>query len=209
MRRSHGRIMIGWRAGWQVYPCRPLQQSKSSPHSPAALVVEEEDEVEFLFGFVLHLFSDAEHVHGGHGDGHPVVLAAHARHVGVDDLHAAEGRAEGERGGLRHAGSWMQTWKTYIHPRKQSSRHVCTVYTHTNAFKQASFLVCPFHAKVKLTWLTVKDCHLEANQDILEFKKETAAVNYGLFLRNRRCHDQVPMCPNVKRWQEDDRTQRL
>lgn len=52
---------------------------------PAALVVEEEDEVEFLFGFVLHLFSDAEHVHGGHGDGHPVVLAAHTRHVGVDD----------------------------------------------------------------------------------------------------------------------------
>lgn len=33
------------------------------------------------------------------------MLAAHARHVGVDDLHAAEGRAEGERGGLRHAGS--------------------------------------------------------------------------------------------------------
>lgn len=52
---------------------------------PAALVVEEEDEVELLFGFVLHLFSDAEHVHGGHGDGHPVVLAAYARHVRVDD----------------------------------------------------------------------------------------------------------------------------
>lgn len=52
---------------------------------PAALVVEEEHEVEFLFGLVLHLFSDAEHVGGWHGDGHPIVLAAHSRHVGVED----------------------------------------------------------------------------------------------------------------------------
>lgn len=63
-----------------------VNHSRRRRHSPAALVVEEEDEVELLLGFVLHLFSDAEHVHGGHGDGHPVVLAAHTRHVGVDDL---------------------------------------------------------------------------------------------------------------------------
>lgn len=58
-------------------------------HSPAALVVEEEDEEELLFGFVLHLLPDAEHVHRRHGDGHAVVLAAHPRHVRVDDLHTA------------------------------------------------------------------------------------------------------------------------
>lgn len=75
-------------SGW-VYLCRKRRDFLR--HSPAALVVEEEDEVEFLFGFVLHLLSDAEHVHGGHGDGHPVVLAAHSRHVGVDDLHTAGG----------------------------------------------------------------------------------------------------------------------
>ena len=64
-------------------------------HSPAALVVEEEDEVEFLFGFVLHLFSNAEHIHWGHGDGHPIVLAAYTWHVGVDDLQTA-GDVRGE-----------------------------------------------------------------------------------------------------------------
>jgi len=58
-------------------------------HSPAALVVEEEDEVEFLFGLVLHLLSDPEHVHGRSGNGHPVVLATDTWHVGVDDLRAA------------------------------------------------------------------------------------------------------------------------
>lgn len=70
--------------------CVSFNPSRRRRHSPAALVVEEQDEVEFLFGFVLHLLSNAEHVHGGHGDGHPIVLAAHSRHVGVDDLHTAE-----------------------------------------------------------------------------------------------------------------------
>lgn len=79
-------------SGW-VYLYRKQRRRDFLRHSPAALVVEEEDEVEFLFGFVLHLLSDAEHVHGGHGDGHPVVLAAHSRHVGVDDLHTAGDRA--------------------------------------------------------------------------------------------------------------------
>lgn len=72
---------------------------RSGRHSPAALVVEKEHEVEFLFGFVLHLLADAEHVRGGRGDGHPVVLAAHSRHVGVDDLCTAGG-------GLRVLSSW-------------------------------------------------------------------------------------------------------
>lgn len=63
----------------------------SRRHSPAALVVEKEHEVEFLFCFVLHLLADAEHVRGGRGDGHPVVLAAHSWHVGVDDLCTAGG----------------------------------------------------------------------------------------------------------------------
>lgn len=57
--------------------------------SPAALVVEEEHEVELLLRLVLHLLADSQHVHGGHGDGHAVVLAAHPRHVGVDDLQRA------------------------------------------------------------------------------------------------------------------------
>lgn len=98
-------------ASWQVLTCSherirrvdrstcvSFDPSRRRRHSPAALVVEEQDEVEFLFGFVLHLLSNAEHVHGGHGDGHPVVLAAHSRHVGVDDLHTA-----GEGGGSWHS----------------------------------------------------------------------------------------------------------
>lgn len=67
----------------------------SRRHSPAALVVEKEHEVEFLFCFVLHLLADAEHVRGGRGDGHPVVLAARSRHVGVDDLPTAGGDGGG------------------------------------------------------------------------------------------------------------------
>lgn len=67
-------------------------------HSPAALVVEEENEEELLPGLVLHLLSDAEHVHGGGGDGHPVVLAANARHVGVYDLLVAGEKAGGGGG---------------------------------------------------------------------------------------------------------------
>lgn len=59
--------------------------------SPAALVVEEEHEVELLLRLVLHLLADAQHVHGGYGDGHAVVLAAHPRHVGVDDLQKQQG----------------------------------------------------------------------------------------------------------------------
>lgn len=69
-----------------------VNHPRTRSHSPAALGVEEQDEVELLLGFVLHLFSDAEHVRGGHGDGHPVVLTAHMRHAGVDDLHG--GREE-------------------------------------------------------------------------------------------------------------------
>lgn len=70
-----------------------LNHSDEQRHSPAALVVEEEDEVELLLGLVLHLLSDAEHVHGGDGDGHAVVLAADARHVGVYDLLTARRRS--------------------------------------------------------------------------------------------------------------------
>lgn len=73
---------------------QPPENKHRYGHSPAALVVEEEDEVEFLFCFVLHLLSNAENVHGGHGDGDPIVLAAHTWHVGVDDLFAA-GEARG------------------------------------------------------------------------------------------------------------------
>lgn len=66
-------------------------------NSPAALVVEEQDEVQLLFGLVLHLLSDAQHVHGGGGDGNPVVLTADTRHVGVDNLLAP---GEAGRNGL-------------------------------------------------------------------------------------------------------------
>lgn len=74
-----------------------LNLSNRQRPSPAALVVEEEDEVEFLFGLVLHLLSNAKHVRGGHGDGHPIVLATHSWHVGVDDLHTHKGAGGGER----------------------------------------------------------------------------------------------------------------
>lgn len=53
--------------------------------------------MELLLGLVLHLLSDSEHVHGGDGDGHPVVLAADAWHVGVDDLPRSSGGQEGRR----------------------------------------------------------------------------------------------------------------
>lgn len=73
-----------WKGGGGVMTARERR-------SPAALVVEEEHEVELLLRLVLHLLADAQHVHGGYGDGHAVVLAAHPRHVGVDDLQKQQG----------------------------------------------------------------------------------------------------------------------
>lgn len=95
-----------------------LNHPDSAPHgvhSPAALVVEEEDEVEILFGFVLHLFSDAQHVHGRHRDGHAVVLAAHARHVRVDDLHTARGGDVTRRFVPMNAEAWPHTHDSLAH----------------------------------------------------------------------------------------------
>lgn len=53
---------------------------------PAALVVEEVDEVELLVGPVLHLLSDPEDVQGGQRQGHPVVETARPLRLGVYDL---------------------------------------------------------------------------------------------------------------------------
>lgn len=96
-----------------VETCVSLNHSHRQRHSPAALVVEEEHEVEFLFGLVLHLFSDAEHVGGWHGDGHPIVLAAHSRHVGVEDLCTA-----GDERGQLH---------TNMHIKSNAHITACTI----------------------------------------------------------------------------------
>lgn len=92
-------------------------------HSPTALVVEEEDEVEFLFCFVLHLFSNAQHVQGRHGDGDPIVLAAHTWHVGVDDLFAV--------GEVKRDVTNTHTYKTCkdIAERRLQFTHTCTSTT--------------------------------------------------------------------------------
>lgn len=93
---------------------------RSRRHSPAALVVEKEHEVEFLFCFVLHLLADAEHVRGGRGDGHPVVLAAHSRHVRVDDLRTASG---GRGSGVRS----LQAQHAFMHMRETNAHmQTCT-----------------------------------------------------------------------------------
>lgn len=63
----------------------PLK-SQTFQSLPAAFVVEEKDEVELLLGLVLHLLSNAEHVQWRDWYGHPVVIAAHPRHVRVDYL---------------------------------------------------------------------------------------------------------------------------
>lgn len=95
----------------------------SRRHSPAALVVEKEHEVEFLFCFVLHLLADAEHVRGGRGDGHPVVLAAHSWHVGVDDLCTA---GEGG-GGVVRSLVLVDTWRASMHMREINAHmQTCT-----------------------------------------------------------------------------------
>lgn len=69
--------------------------------SPAALVVEEVDEEEFLVGLVLHLLSDPENVQRGQGQGDPVVLTPRPRHLGVHDLCGMKARGGGtESSGL-------------------------------------------------------------------------------------------------------------
>lgn len=56
---------------------------KGKQDSPTALVVEEEDEEEFLFGPVLHPLSGPEHVQWGCWDGNSIVMAAPPHHLGV------------------------------------------------------------------------------------------------------------------------------
>lgn len=53
---------------------------------PAALVVEEVDEVELLVGPVLHLLSDPEDVQRGQGQGRPAVVTPRPRRLGIYDL---------------------------------------------------------------------------------------------------------------------------
>lgn len=130
--RSHERIKIR-RADRSTCVC--FNPSRRRRHSPAALVVEEQDEVEFLFGFVLHLLSNAEHVHGGHGDGHPVVLAAHSRHVGVDDLHKPGG---GGGGGGSH--DTCKCKRTFMH--RLAGAYGDSAYTHRKRM-HTRFFICP------------------------------------------------------------------
>ena len=61
----------------------------AGPRSPAPLVVEEEHEEELLVGLGLHVLADLQHVQRRGGDGHPVVVARHARHLRINDLHRA------------------------------------------------------------------------------------------------------------------------
>ena len=54
-----------------------------------------------------------------------------------------------------------------IHQSTEAIEQTRLYCIHTYKCIQTGFFsVCPFHAKVKLTWLTVKDCHLEAKQDV-------------------------------------------
>ena len=80
-----------WIIKWCIHACYdkkkvPFIAFNIGEVSPAAFVVKEKNEEEFFFVLVLHPFSDPEDVKGGHGDRHPVVLAPHPGHVGVDDL---------------------------------------------------------------------------------------------------------------------------
>lgn len=82
-----------WIVKWCIHACYYKKNKKKliafnigEEISPAAFVVKEKDEEEFFFVLVLHPFSNPEDVEGGHGDRHPIVLASHPGHVGVDDL---------------------------------------------------------------------------------------------------------------------------
>ena len=55
-------------------------------HSPASLVVEEQDKEELFVRLGLHVLTDLQHVQRRGRDGDPVVVARHTRHLGVDDL---------------------------------------------------------------------------------------------------------------------------
>lgn len=63
-----------------------LRAPWSAGDSPASLVVEKEDEEELLVGLGLHVLAYPQHVQRRGRDGDPVVVAGHARHLGVNDL---------------------------------------------------------------------------------------------------------------------------
>lgn len=61
---------------------RPLRR----PHSPASLVVKEEDKEKPLVSPGLHALARLQHGQRRGRDGDPVVVARHTWHLGVDDL---------------------------------------------------------------------------------------------------------------------------
>lgn len=84
----------------------PSARSRSAgPSSPAPLVVEEEHEEELLVGLGLHVLADLQHVQRRGRDGDPVVVARHARHLRVDDLHREGARSRHRR---RPDGRWAR-----------------------------------------------------------------------------------------------------
>lgn len=55
-------------------------------HSPASLVVKEENEEQLLVSLGLHVLTYLQHIQRRGRDGDPVVVARHTWHLGVDDL---------------------------------------------------------------------------------------------------------------------------
>ena len=94
---------------------RPRARSRSAgPSSPAPLVVEEEHEEELLVGLGLHVLADLQHVQRRGRDGDPVVVARHARHLRVNDLHREGARSRHRR---QPEGQWARRDPATPQPR--------------------------------------------------------------------------------------------
>lgn len=65
---------------------RPVPVQPGHLHSPASLVVKEENEEQLLVSLGLHVLTYLQHVQRRGRDGDPVVVARHTWHLGVDDL---------------------------------------------------------------------------------------------------------------------------
>lgn len=74
-------------------PCKDQQPHNPArlgcapqPHSPAPLIVEEQDKEKLLLGLGLHVLTHLQHVQGRGRDGDAIVVARHSGHLGVNDL---------------------------------------------------------------------------------------------------------------------------
>lgn len=65
----------------RAHSCKP-----GHLHSPAPLIIEEENEEELLICLGLHVLTDLQHVQRRGRDGDSIVVARHAWHLGVNNL---------------------------------------------------------------------------------------------------------------------------